>query len=208
MSRRMSTTQSVTSGFGATPVNDGEIDLDWYLTVADSSTTIDVQRSTAPTSGFGTIASDLPGDNLFYMDDSAAEGTHYYYRLEVTDSTGTYDSQPVDGWTAPAAPTALQVIGAGSAEVDYSWTNNSGDALGFQIQLADSSGTYQTVDTIYGTYAIGDTVTYTDDTTSAESGTAYRVQTIGDGGLSMPAITGPTSPSDLSATTVSTTELI
>jgi titin len=73
-----------------------------------------------------------------------------------------------------------------------SWQNASANANGFRIDRAGEDGIFHNIDTISGSYLVGDNVSYSDNTASIHSTYTYQVQTIGDGGLSdPPTITDP-----------------
>jgi YD repeat-containing protein len=208
-------TNWITTGLSATPVDTGAIDLGWQLAATDvypSTDAVYVERSLSPDMGFSPVSPNLTGYGNFYLDTdpSLSEGTHYYYRLEVTESFGTVYSPVVDAWTAPAAPSTPTATAIDSTHVSVSWQNNSIDATGFQITRTGPDGTQQF--TINGSYAQGAVVTYADPVSLVGAYT-YQVQTIGDGGqsvLSDPSntvTTGPAAPSDLTAVAVDASEI-
>ena len=136
-------TPAAPTGLTATPVNTGAIDLEWQPYTGEpnpENEAVYVQRSLSPDNGFTTVSANLTGYGDFYMDDDPplAEGTHYYYRVEVTESSLTTDSPVVDAWTPPAAPTALTATTISASEIDLSWTNSASNYQNIEIDRSTS----------------------------------------------------------------------
>jgi hypothetical protein len=122
-------------------------------------------------------------------------------RINANNSINT----PASG---PAPPSQLAVGALSSSQIDLSWIDNSSNEFGFKIERkTGSEGTYSHIATV------GADVVFYSDTDLAESTTYYyRVcafNSAGDSSYSneVNAITCPASPSDLSGTVISTSQI-
>lgn len=118
--------------------------------------------------------------------------------------------------TPPAAPTGLQLTSVSSTRIDLSWTDNSNNESGFQIERAPGgSSSFVLIAT-----TISNTTSYQDHGLTPSTPYTYRVRAVGSGGQSTycasqtastlaPPATPPAAPSNLVAsdTTASTTYL-
>jgi len=137
--------------------------LNWsHVTVNDTS--VRVERSLSPTSGFAEIASLSPGTST-YLDPGLNMLTPYYYRVRVSNAFGFSAYSEVVGVTTRSAdPPADLTAVAGNAQVALSWLASDG-ATGYLVKRgAESGGPYTTV----GTTAV---TSFTD--TTAANGTWY-----------------------------------
>ena len=137
--------------------------LNWsHATVNDTS--VRVERSLSPTSGFVEIANLSPGTST-YLDPGLAVLTPYHYRVRVSNAIGSSAYSEVASVTTRAAdPPANLTAVAGNAQVALSWLASDG-ATGYRVKRGtDSGGPYTTVGTTAAT-------SFTD--TTAANGTTY-----------------------------------
>jgi autotransporter-associated beta strand protein len=137
--------------------------LDWsHIAVNDSS--VRIERSLSPTSGFAEIANLSPGTST-YLDAGLAVLTPFHYRIRVSNSVGFSAYSGVASITTRAAdPPANLTAVAGNAQVALTWSASDG-ASGYQVRRAtESGGPYATVGTPAAT-------SFTDST--AANGTTY-----------------------------------
>ena len=137
--------------------------LNWSH-IAVNDTSVRVERSLSPTSGFTEIASLTPGTST-YLDLGLAVLTPYYYRVRVSNTVGFSAYSEVAGITTSAAdPPANLTALAGNAQVALTWSASDG-ATGYLVKRGtESGGPYTTVGTTAAT-------SFTD--TTAANGTWY-----------------------------------
>jgi hypothetical protein len=188
-------------------VDDGSVDLEWGLGMVGPGTTIAVQRAVDPSGGFTTIAT-LAGDNIFYMDSdpALAAATHYSYRLELTNSTGTYDSDVLDVWTMPLQDLSNAPTTTGQV---LSWTNMvPSGTTAIEVDRSDDEGA--TWNVLTNTLA-PDATTYTDDTSTPDTEALYCVRALASYGPApftdpLETFTLPQPPTGVTVTNTSPTE--
>ncbi|HEX2642753.1 MAG TPA: fibronectin type III domain-containing protein [Thermoanaerobaculia bacterium] len=83
------------------------------------------------------------------------------------------------GGGVPSAPTNLQVVSTSSDEVDLSWTDNSSNETGFEVQIREGSGAFTSLGTV-GANSAGATASGLDPGTTY----SFRVRALGSGGNS------------------------
>jgi hypothetical protein len=85
-------------------------------------------RSTNPTSGFATVASNLSATTTSYVDTSAAAGTAYYYAVRAINSAGTATSAAFGASHTLIKP--LNYIAVGGTAIDSAGnSSNAGNAF-------------------------------------------------------------------------------
>ncbi|MBI4403058.1 MAG: fibronectin type III domain-containing protein [Deltaproteobacteria bacterium] len=154
------------------------------------------------------------GSNETHFQDAAAEAnTTYYYRVSAKNAAGEADSNVVS-LTTPVqvgvltAPSALMATVNGSRNIDLQWVDNSSGETGFVIERASQdSGPFNQI-------AI-ETGTSHSDANLVAGHYSYRVKALGPQGQSeysnvasveLQAL-APASPSNLTATVVSRTQI-
>ncbi|MBZ0136835.1 MAG: right-handed parallel beta-helix repeat-containing protein [Planctomycetes bacterium] len=85
------------------------------------------------------------------------------------------------GAGTPAAPSGFTATLNG-ADVDLSWTDNSGNETGFRIERKVGTGSYATVTT-----TAADATSYTDTSAPAGATVTYRVMAVNAGGAGLPS---------------------
>jgi subtilisin family serine protease len=134
------------SGLSASAGN-GSVSLNWSNNGESDLGSYSVYRSTNSGSGHSQIASGI--GSSAYSDNSANNGTTYYYVVTATDTSGneSQDSSEVSATptapadtTPPAAPTGLSASG-GNGSVSLDWDNSSaGDLDAYSVYRSTSSG--------------------------------------------------------------------
>ena len=162
------------SGLAATAVSSSQINLSW----TDNSTNedwfeIDRAMNSAFTSGLTTFT---VGSNVTsYQSAGLTESTTYYYRVRSTiggsnDSTNSATaSATTQAVAAPTAPSGLGATTASSSQINLSWTDNSGNETGFEIDRATNSAFTSGLTT----FTVGSNVTSYQSTGLTESTTYY-----------------------------------
>jgi subtilisin family serine protease len=113
---------------------------------------------------------------------SLSEGTHFI-DVEVTDSGGLTDyeflSIAVNAATVPNAPASINTLEGAPGQLTFSWTDNSNNETGFQVQRQQKVGGSWTNTTIVGT--TGQNATSFVESV-ASGGWRYRVKALGSSG--------------------------
>ncbi|MBN1766242.1 MAG: hypothetical protein JW860_13360 [Sedimentisphaerales bacterium] len=154
----------------AAMAGDGSVDLDWNDNSEPDLSHYNMYRSTTSGSGYSQIATDVSGSS--YDDNTAANGTTYYYvvtAVDTEDSESGFSNEasatPQDA-TPPAAPTSLSAT-AGTGTVSLNWNNNGEPDL-------DSYNVYRSTTSGSGYSQIATDVSSSDYTdNSVANGTTY-----------------------------------
>jgi len=128
---------------------------------------------------FAVLATALA--NATSYTDNAAPGSLYSYRVVAYNAAGDSPSNivTVGQAVAPAAPSGLAATATGPTQVNLTWTDNSADETGFQVERAIGAGAFGVIATV------GANVTAYSDTTVVGGTTySYRVLATGAGGNS------------------------
>jgi CSLREA domain-containing protein len=176
------------------------VSLTWSAPSSDGGSAItgyNVYRGTS--SGGETLLAAL-GNVTTYNDNSAANGTTYFYKVAAVNSVGTgsqsneLSATPQAAATAPGAPNLTGATpGDGSVALQWSAPGNGGSAItNYKVYRGTSSGSETLLTTV------GNVTTFTDNT--AANGTTYfyevsAVNSVGEGNQS----------NELSATPAATT---
>ncbi len=199
------------TGFSATPISTGEIDLTWSLTSSQQDI-VTVERST-DNQTFTDLATVSPGTTTF-NDTTATAGTHYWYQLIASEQyTGASPSSvsaaaASDEWSLPDAPAGLTAAASLYNGVELSWDATAG-AANYTIERSDDGGvTFNPVGTVNGS-----TTTFGDMGVLPAASYSYRVEALtATGGQSaastVATVSTPTGcVSGLAATAVSDGEI-
>ena len=166
-----------------------------------------IKRSLTSGSGYVSIATNIGNANVTYLDTGLANGMTYYYVVTAVSAGGESDpSNETVGQPSPA-PTDLVAV-AGFGQVGLTWSDFVG-ALSYSVKRASTSrGPYTAI-------ASGlVTTTYTDTPLAAGSIYYYVVSALLPGEVESGnsteavAVTGPTTPSDLSASAQNYTNIL
>jgi fibronectin type 3 domain-containing protein len=132
------------TGLAAT-AGEATVSLDWNDNSEPDLGSYRVYRSTTSGSGYSEIANSLSSSD--YVDNTAVNGTTYYYVVTAVDISGNKSADsnedsatPVDA--APAAPTGL-AANAGDNVVSLDWNDNGeSDLASYSVYRSTTSGSY------------------------------------------------------------------
>ena len=196
----------------AQPLSSSQVLLNW----ADNSATetgFRIERSPLNDTNFTEIAT-VGANTTAFTDSGLNEASRYWYRVRAYNANTTSDYsneyQATTLYNIPAAPSGLTITSLLTNRVSLSWTDNSGDESGFNIQRKTGvTGTYVTIKT-----TVPNVTSYTDNDTALVDGTLYyyRVSATnpaGDSAFSN-AASGTTplaAPTSATATAVSSSQI-
>jgi titin len=159
------------SGFTATGVASGEIDLAW--TAETDATNYKIERSPNGTTLWSTITPAVPltGASAGYADTTVNAGTTYYYRVSAIDAAGTSaPTTATSGQSLPAIP-VLTATASSATSVALNWTAVTG-ATSYLVEASSNGGaTWSTINT-------ATTNSYTNTALTSDSGYEYRISGI------------------------------
>jgi hypothetical protein len=109
--------------------------------------------------------------------------------------------------TPPTAPSNLTANAITDTQVNLSWTDNSNNESGFEIQRKEGGGIFSLIDTVQG-----DVTSYEDKTVSGETTYYYQIRAYNVGGNSgfsntTSVTTPPIAPSNLNAEVLSSSKI-
>ena len=173
-------------GLAATPGNTS-VGLSWTANSEVDLAGYNIYRST--TAGV-SLTSPINGGTLVtgttYTDTGRTNGQIYYYVLTAVDRNG-YQSGASNEVNAtpqgvpPAAPTGLGVAASGPAHLTLTWTDNSADETGFEIERSTTGigGSYSLLTT-----TAANAVTYINSGLASATPYCYRVRAVNATGQS------------------------
>ncbi len=196
----------------ATTVSSTEIDLSWDA-VTGTFTGYVLERSTENTDESFVEIATLDTDATDYSDTGLTGGTTYFYRIKAVNSTSSspYSNVATADTEAPAGPTGLTAEASSSTTIDISWDAVSGTIDNYVLESSDAEdGTFTELATIDAA-----TTSFVHDNLMPDMTVFYRLKTVSDGISSeyssvVSATTlsaTPDAPTNLTATTISTTQI-
>jgi len=176
---RCLTPPSTPSNLNSSVVSSSQISLSW----TDNSNNEDGFKIERKIGSGGTYAQAVTVETEItnYLDTGLTCGTTYYYRIRAYNGAGdsSYSSE-VNTTTGVCPPSNLQAIVVSSSQINLSWTDNSNDENGFNVERkTGAGGTYSVVYT-----APPNTTTWSDTGLSAGTTYCYRVYAISSFGNS------------------------
>jgi phosphodiesterase/alkaline phosphatase D-like protein len=202
---------SAPSALTATALSQTNIALVW-VDNAGNETGFQVERSLDGIS-FVQIAAPLE-NSTSYVDNAVGANTTYYYRVRSVNAGGNSAYSVTATATTlpnpPAAPSALIATPVSQTRIDLSWTDNASNETSFNIQRSIDGITFDTIASVGA-----NVTTYSDTGLAAVTSYHYRITAGNAGGTSAASNLGsattldypPTAPSNLTATTVSATQI-
>ncbi len=136
------------SGLLAQSINPNEIRLVWLDNSSGSAQedNFEIERSS---DGVNFLPWAMTGENQStYLDGGLNPGDTFFYRVRAVNGLGASNYSNVATQTvgvAPAAPSNLQAIGISSQSIQFGWTDNSSNELGFLIEVL-LDGVWEPVD--------------------------------------------------------------
>jgi len=201
------------SDLAASVVSASQINLAW----ADNSnneTGFEVDRAASASGPWTMVATRAAGTTSF-SDIGLNAATTYYYRVRATngsgDSPNSNTANATTQQTPPTAPNSLTASAASASQINLSWTDNSNNETGFEIDRATSAtGPWSQI----ASTAAGTTV-FSDNGLAAASTYYYRARATNVAGDSphsnsanaTTAQAVPTTPGSLSASAVSPSQI-
>ncbi len=155
----------------------------------------------------------LPANFVSYNDAGLTPNATYRYRIEAINAVagGAYSNVAEKATSLPATPTGLGALAMSFTRIDLTWTDNATNEDFYIVERCagscDASGTFVEIETGLAPNAQA----YSDLTVASGQTYSYRVRALNAGGVSpytniASATTAvPTSPSGLTATTLSGT---
>ncbi len=159
------------SSLVAAAVSTSRIDLNW----TDNSSTetgFEIDRATSSSFSSDLTTFTVEANVTTYQSTDLTDGTTYYYRVRATnngnDSTNSNTASATAGVLPPAAPTGLVATTISAAQINLTWTDNSTNETGFEVDRATNSSftdglTTVTVEanlTTYQSAGLNDSTTY------------------------------------------------
>ncbi|MFN8354964.1 MAG: fibronectin type III domain-containing protein [Spirosomataceae bacterium] len=198
----------------ATAVSSSQINLSW-VNNSTNETGIEVERSTDGTT-FTNIATLRPGTTT-YQSTGLTAATRYWYRVRAVNAAGNSaysnvaDATTLD--TPPNAPARLTATAVSSSQIDLTWADLSNNETGFEIESSPDGTTFTKIADV-----AANVTTYQNTGLTASTRYWYRVRAknsagnssysnIADATTQAPPVTIPRPPSNLTATTVSSSQI-
>lgn len=128
---------SAPTGLSIAPISGAQLDLSWSDNSSDETHFV-IERSPDGANNWALLATTTV-DATTYSDTDLVCQTPYYYRVQAHNANGGSDYALGSGVTLPcnappAAPSGLSATAASDTQIDLSWTDNSADEAGFEIE--------------------------------------------------------------------------
>jgi fibronectin type 3 domain-containing protein len=188
----------------AASAGNANVALSWTVPANGGSAITGYKMYRGTTSGGETLLTSVGASTTSYADNSASNGTTYYYQVTATNSIGEGARSTETSATPMTTPGAATLTAsAGTNSVALSWTvpSNGGSTItGYSIYRGTTSGG----ETLFTTVAAS-TTSYTDG--SATSGTTYYYQVTatngaGEGARSAERAATPSAPATVPASPI------
>lgn len=164
------------------------------------------------------VSSTISANTTTFKDETIEEGKKYYYRIKATNANGDSDysnevslTVPLCG-TPPIAPSSLSARSTSPTEVEITFLDMSNNEDGFKVERKEGSGAYLLIVVLPP-----NTTNYKDTGLTPNTSYSYRVSAFNSYGTSSYSneatvttgkeLTAPTKPANLTATTISQTEI-
>lgn len=197
----------------ANSVSNTQVNLAW----TDNSSNEDgfkLERSLNPSSGFVQFTTVGAGVTSF-NNTGLSPNTQYYYRVRAYNTGGNSSYSNTAGAmtspNAPIAPTGLIATGAGTTQVNLTWTDASANEIGFRIKRSPTglAGSFVQIDSV-----LANITSYSNTGLTALTTYYYQVYAYNGGGQNGSNVANattfdnpPAAPSALVATPVSNTQI-
>ena len=201
------------TGLTATAVSSTQINLGW-TDPATTETGFEIERSPDGTTftPLATVAANV----TTYAHTGLTAATTHHYRVRATNGTGpsawsNVATAQTSGGAGPTAPTGLTATTVSSTQINLAWTDNATNETGFEIERSPDGTTFTPLATV-----AANVTTYAHTGLTAGTTHHYRVRaTNGTGPSAWSNVataqtsggTGPTAPTGLTATAVSSTQI-
>jgi len=155
----------------ATAVSFSQIDLSWIGSLGADG--YEIERSLTPATGYSLLAT-VGLDTTPYSDTTVLGGVTYYYQVRAMNTIGDRSAWSNEtSATTPIldAPSSLTATAISFYQVDLSWTDNSDEESGFEIERSTDGLNYTLVATVSA-----DTTFYSDTQASPGLTNYYRIR--------------------------------
>jgi len=202
---------AATTDLSAVTVSQAQIGLTW-TDASDNETGFQVERSPDGLT-WTPLVTTMPNITS-YTDAGLTCGTAYHYRVRAYNAGGSSSYSNVAGSTtvvcAPAAPTDLSAVTISQARIDLTWNDTSDNETGFQVERSPDGLAWTPLIT-----TTDNVTSYTDAGLACGTAYHYRVRAYNAGGSSgysnvadsTTVVCAMAAPTDLSAVTISQTEI-
>ena len=131
----------------ATAISQDRIDLSWNDT-SDNEDLFEVERRVGGGS-FQRIAN-LGADSTTFQDTGVAPGETYTYRVRASNEAGASDFSNNASATVPGglAPSDLSAFANSTSEIQLTWTDNSTDETGFEVEMKAQGESFDLIQTL------------------------------------------------------------
>ncbi|MGZ3769869.1 MAG: fibronectin type III domain-containing protein [Bdellovibrio sp.] len=190
--------------------------ISWTLP-SQTVTAVKIERAANSNGPFAVVGT-LNNSATSYSDTSLTASTSYYYRVTVSNLSGSSPASSVISVTtpgfAPSAPTSLATAVVSSSQINLTWVDNSADETSFVVERSSSSGgTFTAIATL-----AANATSYSNTGLTASTTYYYRVHAVNSGGNSANSntasattqaavTTAPVAPSSLAATVASSSQI-
>jgi fibronectin type 3 domain-containing protein len=117
----------------------GSVELSWQAAASTSPVTYSVERSLSAGSGFSVIAAGVSGTT--YTDNTAINGTLYYYRVASLNASGGAYSEVISALASDLPTTPTLVVSASDGVGSLSWNTSTGTGvITYSVERSLTSG--------------------------------------------------------------------
>jgi alpha-tubulin suppressor-like RCC1 family protein/subtilisin family serine protease len=199
------------SGLFANAVSGSQINLTW-VDNSTNETNFKIERKIGVTGTYTQIAL-VAANATSYSSKNLSTGTQYFYRVRATNSGGdsAYSNEAnATTMSKPLSPSSLAAATVSDTQINLTWTDRSNNETSFRIERkAGAGGTYSQIATLGA-----NTTSFSNVGLTAGVQYFYRVRAYNAAGYSSYSNEAsasttliPSTPSNLVATTVSSSEI-
>jgi fibronectin type 3 domain-containing protein len=117
----------------------GAVELAWQAASSSTPVTYSIERSLSSNSGFSVIAAGVNGTT--YTDNTAINGTLYYYRVASLNATGGAYSEVISAVASDLPTTPTLVVSASDGVGSLSWNTSTGlGVITYSVERSLTSG--------------------------------------------------------------------
>lgn len=163
------------SNLARTIVSSSQINLTWTDN-SNNETGFEISRSSSSGGTYTVIGVTAANATSFAHTGLAPNSTHYYKIRAINATNASALVGPVNGTTQgvsqPTPPSGLAAVPISATQVNLSWTDNSSNEAGFEIEKS-SSNTFAVISSII---VAANATTYSDTQVNGHSTVYYRVR--------------------------------
>jgi hypothetical protein len=197
----------------ATASSSTDVNLAW-TDASVNETGFQIERSSTDGSGFVVLIT-TTANTTGYLDTHLTPNTAYVYRIKAVNAEGssayTTEASVTTLVAPPSPPGALVAEASAAGQIDLTWTDDSSNELGFQIERSLTAGAGFALLAVTS----ANVTSYSNTGLTAATSYYYRVKAVNAGGSSAYSAeasattleTPPAAPTALTATAVSSTQI-